>query len=86
TTVGAALDLPAIVAAARSRGQGPVDAWSAADAVATEGSGSGDSGSGGSGARRPIVAVAGGAAFTFGYAEHSELLTAAGADVVGFDP
>ncbi|GAA3690085.1 cobyrinate a,c-diamide synthase [Gordonia hankookensis] len=83
TTVGAALDLPAIVAAARSRGQGPVDAWSAADAVATGGSGSG---SGGSGARRPIVAVAGGAAFTFGYAEHSELLTAAGADVVGFDP
>ncbi|MFH8730669.1 MULTISPECIES: cobyrinate a,c-diamide synthase [unclassified Streptomyces] len=34
----------------------------------------------------PRVAVAGGAAFTFSYAEHSELLAAAGADVVSFDP
>jgi len=32
------------------------------------------------------VAVAGGAAFTFSYAEHSELLAAAGAEVVVFDP
>jgi cobyrinic acid a,c-diamide synthase len=32
------------------------------------------------------VAVAGGPAFTFSYAEHAELLTAAGADVVTFDP
>ncbi|APE20846.1 MULTISPECIES: cobyrinate a,c-diamide synthase [Streptomyces] len=36
--------------------------------------------------RRPVVAVAGGAAFTFSYAEHTELLRAAGADVVTFDP
>jgi cobyrinic acid a,c-diamide synthase len=35
---------------------------------------------------RPVVALAGGAAFTFSYAEHSELLRAAGADVVAFDP
>ncbi|WUS96347.1 cobyrinate a,c-diamide synthase [Streptomyces sp. NBC_00708] len=35
---------------------------------------------------RPIVAVAGGAAFTFSYAENTELLAAAGADVVTFDP
>ena len=34
----------------------------------------------------PRIAVAGGAAFTFGYAEHPELLAAAGADVVTFDP
>ncbi|MEU2153470.1 cobyrinate a,c-diamide synthase [Streptomyces sp. NPDC019396] len=34
----------------------------------------------------PVVAVAGGAAFTFSYAEHAELLTAAGASVVPFDP
>ncbi|MDH6571285.1 cobyrinic acid a,c-diamide synthase [Streptomyces sp. SAI-117] len=34
----------------------------------------------------PVVAVAGGPAFTFSYAEHSELLTAAGAEVVVFDP
>ncbi|MEU6881172.1 cobyrinate a,c-diamide synthase [Streptomyces sp. NPDC046712] len=35
---------------------------------------------------QPVVAVAGGAAFTFSYAEHAELLTAAGAEVVRFDP
>ncbi|MFH7335553.1 cobyrinate a,c-diamide synthase [Streptomyces sp. KHY 26] len=35
---------------------------------------------------RPRVAVAGGPAFTFSYAEHAELLTAAGAEVVTFDP
>ena len=34
----------------------------------------------------PTIAVAGGAAFTFGYAEQVELLTAAGADVVVLDP
>ncbi|MER6446908.1 cobyrinate a,c-diamide synthase [Streptomyces venezuelae] len=34
----------------------------------------------------PVVAVAGGAAFTFSYAEHTELLAAAGAEVVTFDP
>ncbi|MEV5381550.1 cobyrinate a,c-diamide synthase [Streptomyces sp. NPDC052721] len=36
--------------------------------------------------RGPVVAVAGGKAFTFSYAEHTELLTAAGAEVVPFDP
>ncbi|WP_405800249.1 cobyrinate a,c-diamide synthase [Streptomyces sp. NBC_01506] len=35
---------------------------------------------------RLTVAVAGGSAFTFSYTEHSELLRAAGADVVVFDP
>ncbi len=35
---------------------------------------------------RPMIAVAGGAAFTFGYAETTELLAAAGADVVTVDP
>jgi cobyrinic acid a,c-diamide synthase len=34
----------------------------------------------------PRVAVAAGRAFTFGYAEHPELLAAAGAEVVTFDP
>ncbi|MGK8556445.1 cobyrinate a,c-diamide synthase [Nocardia gipuzkoensis] len=34
----------------------------------------------------PLIAVAGGAAFTFGYAEHRELLAAAGARVAVFDP
>jgi cobyrinic acid a,c-diamide synthase len=35
---------------------------------------------------RPVVAVAGGAAFTFGYAEHAELLEAAGCEVAVVDP
>lgn len=35
---------------------------------------------------KPVIAMAGGAAFTFGYAEHAELLRAAGADVVTVDP
>ncbi|RCG26654.1 cobyrinate a,c-diamide synthase [Streptomyces diacarni] len=34
----------------------------------------------------PRIAVASGEAFTFSYAEHAELLRAAGAEVVGFDP
>jgi cobyrinic acid a,c-diamide synthase len=37
-------------------------------------------------ATQPVVAVAGGSAFTFGYAEHTELLAAAGADVATVDP
>jgi cobyrinic acid a,c-diamide synthase len=35
---------------------------------------------------RPRVALAGGAAFTFGYAENAELLIAAGAEVIPVDP
>jgi cobyrinic acid a,c-diamide synthase len=35
---------------------------------------------------RPVVAVAGGPAFSFGYAETVELLRAAGAEVALFDP
>ncbi|MFH8766226.1 cobyrinate a,c-diamide synthase [Streptomyces althioticus] len=38
------------------------------------------------GLERAVVALAGGAAFSFSYAEHAELLTAAGAEVVTFDP
>ncbi|MFB8274486.1 cobyrinate a,c-diamide synthase [Nocardia colli] len=34
----------------------------------------------------PLIAMAGGPAFTFGYAEHRELLLAAGAQVAVFDP
>ena len=33
-----------------------------------------------------MVAIAGGAAFTFSYTEHAELLAAAGLDVAAFDP
>jgi cobyrinic acid a,c-diamide synthase len=38
------------------------------------------------GAARPVVAMAGGAAFTFSYTEHAELLAVAGLDVAVFDP
>lgn len=41
---------------------------------------------GGAPASRPVVAMAGGRAFTFRYAETEELLRAAGCDVVTFDP
>lgn len=51
-----------------------VQPWSPADAV-------GDAVPG-----RPVVAVAAGRAFSFGYAEHAELLRAAGADIAEFDP
>ncbi|WP_415954157.1 cobyrinate a,c-diamide synthase [Streptomyces sp. KLOTTS4A1] len=51
------------------------------------GSGAGrEAGSGAAEARRPVVALASGPAFSFSYAEQAELLTAAGAEVVPFDP
>lgn len=77
--IGAALDLDAIVAAARTRRAEHITAWSPSDAL-------GDTGEIARSGRRPVIAVAGGAAFTFGYAEHRELLEAAGAEVIGFDP
>ncbi|WP_069884552.1 cobyrinate a,c-diamide synthase [Streptomyces luteocolor] len=69
-------DLEGLLALARSAPSLPGDAWDPAAAAASPGS-----------ARpRPRVAIASGAAFTFSYAEHAELLTAAGAEVVPFDP
>ncbi|MCM2391526.1 cobyrinate a,c-diamide synthase [Streptomyces albipurpureus] len=68
-------DLPGLLALARSAPPLSAQPWAP---PAT--------GSGGAGKRRPVVAVAGGPAFTFSYAEHLELLTAAGAQVVAFDP
>ncbi|MER0246995.1 hypothetical protein AAHZ94_34545, partial [Streptomyces sp. HSW2009] len=50
------------------------------------GGGGGGEGCGGGGGAGRGGAVAGGSAFTFSYAEHAELLTAAGAEVVTFDP
>ncbi|WP_326638537.1 cobyrinate a,c-diamide synthase [Streptosporangium sp. NBC_01755] len=68
-------DLEELVALARSAPPLPADPWTPAFAGAAPPYG-----------RRPVVAVAGGAAFTFGYAEQVELLAAAGAEVVTFDP
>ncbi|UXA08741.1 cobyrinate a,c-diamide synthase [Mycobacterium sp. SMC-2] len=65
------VDLAAVAAVAASRA-GP--AWDPVTAVGeTPGKGA-------------TVAVAAGKAFSFAYAEHAELLRAAGADVVEFDP
>ncbi|MFJ3715857.1 cobyrinate a,c-diamide synthase [Streptomyces sp. NPDC090057] len=72
-------DLEALAALARGAGELPGAAWDAAGALAGPGSRPGTP-------DRPVVAVAGGRAFTFSYAEHAELLAAAGAEVVTFDP
>ncbi|GEL26204.1 hydrogenobyrinate a,c-diamide synthase [Pseudonocardia sulfidoxydans NBRC 16205] len=64
------VDLDAVVALARPVAPGP--SWDPAVTQPVTG--------------EPVVAVAGGDAFTFGYAEHTEVLTAAGARVVVVDP
>ncbi|WP_282697953.1 cobyrinate a,c-diamide synthase [Streptomyces sp. CC208A] len=69
----AGCDLEGLLALARSAPPLDVEAWSPPAPAPPAG-------------RRPVVAVAGGAAFTFSYAEHAELLSAAGAEVVTFDP
>ncbi|MFG1795370.1 cobyrinate a,c-diamide synthase [Nocardia sp. NPDC049149] len=81
-TGGAAAAIPGRVAAARGAGTVVPERNSSqlgGDAVGARGmSQQPDAG--------PVIAMAGGAAFTFGYAEHRELLVAAGARVVVFDP
>jgi cobyrinic acid a,c-diamide synthase len=72
--IAAGCDLDAIVALARSAPPLTAPAWSAAEAVGMPVPG------------RPRIAVAGGAAFTFSYAETTELLRAVGAEVVPVDP
>ncbi|MFF0738293.1 cobyrinate a,c-diamide synthase [Streptomyces chartreusis] len=64
-------DLDGLLALARSAGALSCEAWEPPLTTAE---------------RRDVVALAGGPAFTFSYAEHAELLTAAGAEVVPFDP
>jgi cobyrinic acid a,c-diamide synthase len=74
--VRAGCDLDGLLALARSAPPLDAPSW---DPVAAVGGGPVTD-------RRPVVAVAGGSAFTFSYAEQTELLAAAGADVVTFDP
>ncbi|MFE2159519.1 cobyrinate a,c-diamide synthase [Streptomyces lydicus] len=76
--VRAGCDLDALLALARSVPELPDAPWDPAAEAAPV--------TGGTSAGRPLIAVAGGAAFTFSYAEHAELLAAAGADVAPFDP
>jgi cobyrinic acid a,c-diamide synthase len=79
--VAASVDLDAVLALARSAP--PVDAmaWDPGTELAEHARVR--TGSDGS---APVVAMAGGAAFTFSYPETSELLAAAGARVTVFDP
>ncbi len=66
------VDLDAVTALAGTAGELPGSAWDPGVEVQPQG--------------RPVVAVAGGHAFSFGYAEHVELLEAAGAEVALVDP
>ncbi len=71
--VAAAVDLDAVLALARTAPELDATPWDpAAEVDVVPG--------------RPRIAVAGGPAFTFGYAENAELLAAAGAEVVTVDP
>ncbi len=72
--VSRSVDLDAALALARSAPPLAATPWDAATEV------------GGPQGHRPRIAVAAGRAFTFSYAETTELLEAAGAEVVGFDP
>ncbi|OKI62442.1 cobyrinate a,c-diamide synthase [Micromonospora sp. CB01531] len=73
--VASTVDLDAVLDLARTAPPLTEPAWDPVAAVA-----------GPAGTACPVVAVAGGAAFTFSYAETTELLTAAGADVAIVDP
>ncbi|OEV27146.1 cobyrinic acid ac-diamide synthase [Streptomyces nanshensis] len=78
--VRAGCDMEALLALARSAPPLPVTPWEAAAEVR------GRSAPVLTHGRPPRIAVAGGAAFTFSYTEHTELLQAAGAETVTFDP
>ncbi len=74
-------DLPGLLALARAAPPLPANAWDPAAALIQSAARAPRDLQG-----RPVVAIAGGPAFTFSYTEHTELLTAAGLDVVPFDP
>ncbi|MFI0355061.1 cobyrinate a,c-diamide synthase [Actinomadura sp. 9N407] len=71
--VAASCDLDALMALARTAPDLYAEPWDPREQVVPV-------------PERPRIAVAGGPAFTFGYAENEELLAAAGAEVVRFDP
>ena len=72
--VGRHLDLESLLAVAGTAPDLDAVPWSPCDELRASGSG------------RPVVAMAGGRAFTFRYPETEELLRAAGCEVVAFDP
>ncbi|MGH1563896.1 cobyrinate a,c-diamide synthase [Mumia sp. DW29H23] len=75
--IAEAVDLDAVLRIADSAVPLEAEPWRASDHVAAPPTAHGP---------RPVVAMAGGRAFTFRYAETEELLRAAGCDVVAFDP
>lgn len=79
--IAAQVDLAAVLEVARSAPALDAVAWEP-PVTSVVGAGGGAGGAG----RRPRIAVAGGRAFTFRYAETEELLVAAGCEVVAFDP
>ncbi|WUT08169.1 cobyrinate a,c-diamide synthase [Streptomyces sp. NBC_00704] len=83
-------DLDALFALARGAGELPDAPWDPAEALSTPPAAPGVPAAAPAAVpaavRRPVVALAGGPAFTFSYAEHAELLSAAGAETVVFDP
>ncbi|GAA2742533.1 cobyrinate a,c-diamide synthase [Kitasatospora cinereorecta] len=72
--IAASVDLDAVLDLARSAPPLHADPWDPAAEIGEPVPG------------RPRIALAGGAAFSFSYAENAELLAAAGAEVVPFDP
>ena len=80
------LDLEAIERLARSAPPLAPNEWTPATALVAEREGNGPESDAVWSGERPVIAVAAGAAFTFSYAENVELLAAAGAQVVAFDP
>ncbi len=70
--ITASVDLDAVLAVARSAPPLTAEPWTPAAAEPVPG--------------RPVVALAGGPAFSFAYAETAELLAGAGAEVVTVDP
>ncbi|MGD6746278.1 cobyrinate a,c-diamide synthase [Streptomyces sp. BH106] len=76
-------DLEGLLALAKTAPPLTTEAWEAGDPGAR---GTAQTTDGPHPPTNPTVAIAGGAAFTFSYTEHTELLRAAGADVVTFDP
>jgi cobyrinic acid a,c-diamide synthase len=73
-------DLPGLLALARGALSLPGGAWDPAEVLSAAAPCAPPP------AARPVVAMAGGAAFTFSYSEHAELLAAAGLDLAPFDP
>lgn len=83
--IGGAVDVERLMALGRSAPRLSNDPWSPAEAVPGGGSTEEFMGPARTG-RRPIIAIAGGSTCSYGYVETGELLAAAGAEVVTFDP